>query len=68
MRDLAIAALVPSANDAATALALYVGHGSIPRFVALMNAKARALGLDARRTSRTRTGSTARATSRARAT
>src|SRR5262249_22523935 len=45
VRDLAIAALVPSANDAATALALYVGHGSIPRFVALMNAKARALGL-----------------------
>jgi len=45
VHDLAIAALVPSANDAATALALYVGHGSIPRFVALMNAKARALGL-----------------------
>ena len=45
VRDLAIAALVPSANDAATALALYVGHGSIPRFVALMNAKARTLGL-----------------------
>lgn len=47
VRDLAIAALVPSANDAATALAVYVGHGSIPRFVALMNAKARALGLTA---------------------
>ena len=45
VHDLAIAALVPSANDAATALAAYVGHGSIPRFVALMNAKARALGL-----------------------
>jgi len=45
VRDLAIAALVPSANDAATALAAYVGHGSIPRFVALMNAKARQLGL-----------------------
>jgi D-alanyl-D-alanine carboxypeptidase (penicillin-binding protein 5/6) len=45
VRDLAIAALVPSANDAATALAAYVGQGSIPRFVALMNAKARALGL-----------------------
>ena len=45
VRDLAIAALVPSANDAATALAAYVGHGSISRFVALMNAKARALGL-----------------------
>ena len=45
VRDLAIGALVPSANDAATALALHVGLGSMPRFVALMNAKARALGL-----------------------
>ena len=45
VRDLAIGALVPSANDAATALALHVGNGSLPRFVALMNAKARALGL-----------------------
>src|SRR5687767_9693862 len=33
--------LIPSANDAATALALYVGEGSIDRFVALMNEKAR---------------------------
>lgn len=47
VHDLAVAALVPSANDAATALAAYVGHGSIPRFVALMNAKARELGLTA---------------------
>ena len=45
VRDLAIGALVPSANDAATALAVYVGQGSIPRFVAMMNAKARELGL-----------------------
>ena len=45
VRDLAIAALVPSANDAATALAVYVGHGSIPRFVELMNEKAQELGL-----------------------
>jgi D-alanyl-D-alanine carboxypeptidase (penicillin-binding protein 5/6) len=45
VRDLAIAALVPSANDAATALAVSVGHGSIPRFVAMMNAKAKELGL-----------------------
>lgn len=37
--------LIPSANDAATALALHVGRGSIPRFVALMNAKAAELGL-----------------------
>jgi serine-type D-Ala-D-Ala carboxypeptidase (penicillin-binding protein 5/6) len=37
--------LIPSANDAATALALHVGEGSIDRFVALMNEKARELGL-----------------------
>ena len=37
-------ALVPSANDAATALAVAAG-GSEPRFVALMNRKARELGL-----------------------
>ena len=45
VRDLLEAALIQSANDAATALAEYVGGGSVPRFVALMNAKARALGL-----------------------
>ena len=45
VRDLAIAALVPSANDAATALALHVGRGSLSRFVESMNAKAKALGL-----------------------
>ena len=37
--------LIPSANDAATALAVHVGDGSISHFVSLMNAKARALGL-----------------------
>jgi len=45
VRDLLTATLVPSANDAATALALYVGDGSLDRFVALMNEKAEALGL-----------------------
>jgi D-alanyl-D-alanine carboxypeptidase (penicillin-binding protein 5/6) len=45
VRELSLGALVPSANDAATALALHVGRGSLPRFVALMNAKARQLGL-----------------------
>ncbi|MSO94352.1 MAG: D-alanyl-D-alanine carboxypeptidase [Thermoleophilia bacterium] len=45
VRDLLVAALVPSANDAAHALALHVGHGSVSRFVAMMNQKARALGL-----------------------
>jgi D-alanyl-D-alanine carboxypeptidase (penicillin-binding protein 5/6) len=39
------AMLVRSANDAAEALALHVGEGSTARFVALMNAKARELGL-----------------------
>jgi serine-type D-Ala-D-Ala carboxypeptidase (penicillin-binding protein 5/6) len=38
-------ALVKSANDAAEALALYVGRGSESRFVAMMNAEARQLGL-----------------------
>ena len=37
--------LIPSANDAADALALHVGGGSIDRFVDLMNAKAKELGL-----------------------
>jgi len=44
VRDLVIGALVPSANDAATALATAAG-GTVPRFVAEMNRKARALGL-----------------------
>jgi D-alanyl-D-alanine carboxypeptidase (penicillin-binding protein 5/6) len=44
IRDLVIGTLVPSANDAATALAIAAG-GSVDRFVALMNAKARELGL-----------------------
>ncbi|HEX2345367.1 MAG TPA: D-alanyl-D-alanine carboxypeptidase family protein [Gaiellaceae bacterium] len=39
------AMLVPSANDAAEALALHVGKGSTDRFVALMNAKGDELGL-----------------------
>ena len=39
------AMLVRSANDAAQALALHVGKGSTEQFVALMNAKARELGL-----------------------
>ena len=46
VRDLLAAALIQSANDAAWALAAHVGHGSPRRFVRLMNAKARELGLD----------------------
>jgi D-alanyl-D-alanine carboxypeptidase (penicillin-binding protein 5/6) len=45
VRDLVEAALIQSANDAAYALALHVGGGSEQRFVGLMNAKARELGL-----------------------
>ena len=43
--DLIRATLVPSANDAAQALALHVGAGSADRFVDLMNEKAQELGL-----------------------
>ncbi len=45
VRELVEAALIQSANDAAVALAEHVGHGSVPAFVRMMNAKARALGL-----------------------
>ena len=43
--DLIRATLIPSANDAAQALALHVGDGSVDRFVGLMNAKAEELRL-----------------------
>ena len=43
--ELLEAALIQSANDAADALAFYLGHGSEERFVAMMNAKALRLGL-----------------------
>jgi len=46
VRDLIEAALIPSANDAADALAYYVGGGSQARFVRMMNAKARQLRLE----------------------
>jgi D-alanyl-D-alanine carboxypeptidase len=45
VHDLLEAALVQSANDAADALAAYVGGGSQQRFVALMNRRAKQLGL-----------------------
>ena len=45
VRELIEGALIQSANDAAVALAQYVGHGNVQSFVRLMNAKARALGL-----------------------
>jgi D-alanyl-D-alanine carboxypeptidase (penicillin-binding protein 5/6) len=43
LRDLIRAALVQSANDAANAIAAFVGRGSVGRFVELMNARAREL-------------------------
>jgi D-alanyl-D-alanine carboxypeptidase (penicillin-binding protein 5/6) len=45
LRDLIRAALIQSANDAANAIAAFVGRGSVGRFVELMNARARRLGL-----------------------
>jgi D-alanyl-D-alanine carboxypeptidase (penicillin-binding protein 5/6) len=45
VRDLIEAALIQSANDAADALAYYVGRGSEARFIAMMNTRARQLGL-----------------------
>ena len=44
--DLIKAALIQSANDAAVALADYIGHGDRQAFVAMMNAKAAELGLE----------------------
>jgi D-alanyl-D-alanine carboxypeptidase (penicillin-binding protein 5/6) len=44
VRDLLTAALVQSANDSANALAVHVA-GTVPRFVELMNERARRLGL-----------------------
>jgi serine-type D-Ala-D-Ala carboxypeptidase (penicillin-binding protein 5/6) len=45
VRDLVEACLIQSANDAAWALAEHVGRGDANRFVALMNRRARQLGL-----------------------
>jgi serine-type D-Ala-D-Ala carboxypeptidase (penicillin-binding protein 5/6) len=45
VHDLLIAMLLPSADDAAEDLAYNVGHGSVARFLAMMNARARELGL-----------------------
>jgi len=44
--ELVKAALIQSANDAAVALADYVGHGDSKAFVSMMNAKAQELGLE----------------------
>ncbi|MHB8656711.1 MAG: D-alanyl-D-alanine carboxypeptidase family protein [Solirubrobacteraceae bacterium] len=46
VHDLMLAMLLPSADDAAEDLAYNVGGGSVSRFVTMMNAQARLLGLD----------------------
>ncbi len=45
VHDLLLALMLPSADDAAEDLAYNVGHGSVRRFVGMMNAQARVLGL-----------------------
>ena len=45
VHDLLIAMMLPSADDAAEDLAYNVGHGSVARFIAMMNARARDLKL-----------------------
>jgi serine-type D-Ala-D-Ala carboxypeptidase (penicillin-binding protein 5/6) len=45
VHDLLLALMLPSADDAAEDLAYNVGDGSVARFVGMMNAQARALGL-----------------------
>jgi D-alanyl-D-alanine carboxypeptidase (penicillin-binding protein 5/6) len=45
VHDLMLALMLPSADDAAEDLAYNVGDGSVARFVGMMNADARALGL-----------------------
>jgi D-alanyl-D-alanine carboxypeptidase (penicillin-binding protein 5/6) len=45
VHDLLVAMMLPSADDAAYDLAYTVGDGSVARFVGMMNAEARTLGL-----------------------
>jgi D-alanyl-D-alanine carboxypeptidase (penicillin-binding protein 5/6) len=45
VHDLLLALMLPSADDAAADLAYNVGDGSVSRFVGMMNARARQLGL-----------------------
>jgi D-alanyl-D-alanine carboxypeptidase (penicillin-binding protein 5/6) len=45
VKDLFVAMMLPSADDAAYDLAYNIGHGSVARFIAMMNADARTLGL-----------------------
>ena len=45
LRDLVNAAMIKSANDAANAIAIYLGNGNKQAFVNMMNKKAKALGM-----------------------
>ena len=45
LRDLVNAAMIKSANDAANAIAIYLGNGSKQKFVTMMNTKAKKLGM-----------------------
>ncbi|RBQ28551.1 D-alanyl-D-alanine carboxypeptidase family protein [Aliarcobacter vitoriensis] len=45
LRDLVNAAMIKSANDAANAIAIYLGNGNKQKFVNMMNAKAKKLGM-----------------------
>jgi D-alanyl-D-alanine carboxypeptidase (penicillin-binding protein 5/6) len=45
VHDLLLAMMLPSADDAAEDLAFNIGHGSVARFVGMMNAEAHKLGL-----------------------
>ena len=45
VHDLLLALMLPSADDAAEDLAFNVGDGSVARFIGMMNARARELGL-----------------------
>ena len=46
VHDLLLALMLPSADDAAEDLAYNVGHGSVGRFIGMMNREARKLGLN----------------------
>ena len=46
LKDLVNAALIKSANDAATAIAIYLGDGSKEKFVSMMNWRAKKLGMN----------------------
>jgi len=45
LRDLVKAAMVMSANDAAMSIGVFLGDGDVDKFVAMMNRKAKAIGM-----------------------